>query len=1262
MTTEFGDVHRHPDMPAFLSGGGETAAIIADYAWEKTPLGPIAGWPHYLKNTCSLILRSPVPMVTLWGEEGIMIYNDAYSGFAGGRHPQLFGSHVREGWPEVADFNDHVMKTCLAGKTLAFQDQELTLYRNNGEPEQVWMNLDYSPLLDDSGKPVAVIAIVVETTGKVRAERRLESEGERLRQMFEQAPGFVATLAGPEHVFEIANRACRQLLDNREIIGRPFREALPELVEQGFMDLLDGVWRAGTPYVGRDVRMVLKREGEEDADERFLDFVCQPLFGDNGATSGVFVQGYDVTEQRLAEEALRDSETRFRLVAEDAPVMLWMTNAAGNVVYLNAELRQFWGVRAGESVDIDWNSAVHPADIPLLADYMFQRETNPEPGLIELRLRNHEGRYRLLQCRFLPRFGPGGEFVGMIGVNVDVTEVRALEKRRSALIELTDRFRTLVEPGDIAYAAAEMLGRIMEVSRAGYGTIDPESETITIEKDWNAPGIYSLAGTLQFRDFGTYIEDLKRGETVVISDARLDPRTSETAGALDAIRALSFINMPVRERDDLVAVLYLTNKTEREWLPEEIDFIRDVAERTRVASERRRAEQELKQIAQSLEQQVVERTAELDRIWRNSRDLLVVLQDDGIVRSVNPAWTAALGYSPREVLGESFRSFIWPDDEEKLESTLTEGGQRPYFMDQVLRFRHKAGGARWIDWRITTEGQYLFAYGRDVTAEQEQAQALEQAEDQLRQAQKMESIGQLTGGVAHDFNNLLQVVSGSLQLLTREVASNAKAGEYIERALAGVNRGSKLANQLLAFGRRQALEPKVINIGRFIDGLEELMHRTIGEAIEIRTVRAPDLWNTLIDPSQIENAVLNLAINARDAMNGVGKLTIEIANETIDNGLAARDADLTPGQYVVLSVTDTGMGMAPDVIARAFEPFYSTKPVGKGSGLGLSMVYGFVKQSGGHVKIHSVLGEGTTVRMYLPRSTAEEEDITEQEMGPISGGTETILVAEDDDEVRATVVEMLGQLGYTVLKARDAQSALTVVESGIPIDVLFTDVVMPGPLRSADLARKAKERLPDLAVLFTSGYTENSIVHDGRLDAGVELLSKPYTREALARRIRQVLGNKPAKVMAAAEPAPSTAEEGGVQSLAPSVTEHRVEEAAKTGMLKILVVEDDFLIRLNTMDMLEELGHQIVEAATAEEALEKIREDSFDVLLTDMGLPKMSGTDLAVAVRADLPDIGVIFATGNHHLPAVPGNRPAVLLQKPFDLKDIEGALQAAMA
>ena len=449
----------------------------------------------------------------------------------------------------------------------------------------------------------------------------------------------------------------------------------------------------------------------------------------------------------------------------------------------------------------------------------------------------------------------------------------------------------------------------------------------------------------------------------------------------------------------------------------------------------------------------------------------------------------------------------------------------------------------------TTELGDALARLRHESDEREAAQAA------LRQAQRMESLGQLTGGVAHDFNNLLQVISGNLQLLRREVAGNERAEKRVQSAIGGVARGAKLASQLLAFGRRQPLEPKVLDIGRFIKGMEDMLRRALGEEIELETVIAGGLWNALVDPGQIENAILNLGINARDAMPEGGRLTIAAGNAMLDGEYARLHDDVQPGPYVMVRVTDTGTGIAPELIERVFEPFFSTKPEGKGTGLGLSMVYGFVKQSGGHVKICSEVDQGTTIKLYLPRSRQAEDALADETTAPVLGGSETVLVVEDDDAVRETAVGLLTDLGYRVLKAREAMGAMSVIDSGVPVDLLFTDVVMPGPLRSPELARKARERLPGLAVLFTSGYTENAIMHGGRLDRGVELLSKPYTREALARKIRHVLANKaqqstltdieslPPTRPAGAEPAPRTAA--------------RMGTVAGT----VLLVEDDEFIR-----------------------------------------------------------------------------------------------------
>ncbi len=521
------------------------------------------------------------------------------------------------------------------------------------------------------------------------------------------------------------------------------------------------------------------------------------------------------------------------------------------------------------------------------------------------------------------------------------------------------------------------------------------------------------------------------------------------------------------------------------------------------------------------------------------------------------------------------------------------------------------------------------------------------AERKLAQAQKMETVGKLTGGVAHDFNNLLQVVSGNLQLLQKDIAGNERAEMRVANALAGVSRGSRLASQLLAFGRRQALEPKVVNVTRFVRGMDDMLRRAIGEGIAVETVFGGGLWNTFIDPGQIENALLNLAINARDAMEGQGRLTIELANAHLDDDYARRHDEVIAGQYVMLAVSDTGCGMSEDVVAKVFEPFFSTKAEGKGSGLGLSMVYGFVKQSGGHVNIYSEPGHGTTIRLYLPRAMESEDVEVVHDSGPITGGTETVLVVEDDDEVRATVVEMLGDLGYRVLKAVDAQSALHVVESGIAIDMIFTDVVMPGALKSPELARKARERLPNVAVLFTSGYTENSIVHGGRLDAGVELLSKPYTREALARKVRHVLANQGQRQAAAApravEPLPLPAEE-------PAALRRTV-----------LLVEDDMLIRSATAEVLQEAGHVVVEAASAEEAMAALQTAPIDVLVTDVHLPGSSGIELATRATELRPGVRIVVASGD--IAAVQGALPgAHLLSKPYGARDVLTALHEAPA
>jgi len=392
----------------------------------------------------------------------------------------------------------------------------------------------------------------------------------------------------------------------------------------------------------------------------------------------------------------------------------------------------------------------------------------------------------------------------------------------------------------------------------------------------------------------------------------------------------------------------------------------------------------------------------------------------------------------------------------------------------------------------------------------ERTEELRVKDEALRQSQKMEAVGQLTGGVAHDFNNLLQIIIGNLETLERAVPeTSGRMHRAVQSAMNGARRAASLTRRLLAFSRRQPLDPKPIDVNVLVTGVSELLHRSLGEIVEIETVRAAGLWRVEADANELEAAILNLAVNARDAMPSGGRLTIETANSYIDEAYAAGQAEVTPGQYVSISISDTGEGMAPDTITRAFEPFFTTKPVGRGTGLGLSQVYGFVKQSGGHVKLYSEPGQGTTVRIYLPRWEGDLEATEPQDDAPIPEGEreETILVVEDDDDVRAYSVASLRELGYRVIEAHDGNAALRLIERQPRIDLLFTDVVLPGGLTGAQVAAQARALRPDLKVLFTTGYARNAIVHHGRLDKGVQLLTKPFSFKDLAAKIRDILDN-----------------------------------------------------------------------------------------------------------------------------------------------------------
>jgi len=687
---------------------GEMAGRIRAFDWSRTELGNIDDWPRSLSSSVQLMLASPLPMVMLWGPLGYMIYNDAYSVFAGGRHPYLLGSPVELGWPEVADFNRHVLDTCLAGGTLSYHQKELVLLRD-GVPEDVWLDLYYSPVADDQGGPAGVMAMVVEITDHVISERRRQEA---------------------ENAYRADNERVRLALNAGSLLG--------SFVWDVEADRLSG-------------------------DERFARTFSYP------------------PDQNLADLPAAIAESR-----------------------------------------------IHPDDFNWVEEQVNQSVQTGEP---------YNAEYRILR--------PDGSYLWVLA-----------------------------------------------------------------------------SGCCEFNEQGK----------------------------------------PFRFPGVLIDI-----------------------------HERKIAEESLLKFTRNLEQRVADEVA------------------------------ARLA-----------------------------------------------------------------------------------AEAQLRQSQKLEAIGGLTGGVAHDFNNLLQVIAGNLHLLARHEPDNLNVQRRVSASIAAVERGAKLSSQLLAFARRQPLSPAVCDPLQIFEGLGELLQRALGETIQIDVQVADEAWRVYVDRNQLENAILNLAINARDAMKGEGIIGLGAENIVLDRTFCAGKG-IVAGDYLRVTVTDAGSGMSPQVLAQAFEPFFTTKADGQGTGLGLSMVFGFVKQSGGHIEIASTVGEGTRAQLYFPRSLRPLPNEAPPPGSPQRGGHETILVVEDDEAVRVSVVELLREEGYQVLTASNGDSAMQMLLDGVTVDLIFTDVVMPGLIKSSDLATWAKMQNPAVAVLFTSGHTRDIISRNHQLSPDTHLLGKPYGPQALTQMVRTVL-------------------------------------------------------------------------------------------------------------------------------------------------------------
>jgi PAS domain S-box-containing protein len=911
----------------WLNSGGQAGQIVRDFDWAATSLGPIADWPQSLKTATAILLQSPVPIVLLWGEDGVMIYNNAYSVFAGRRHPQLLGSKVREGWDEIADFNDNVMKVGLAGGTLSYKDQELELVRH-GVPEPVWMDLDYSPVIDESGRPGGVIAIVVETTGKIRAER-----------------------------------------------------------------------------------------------------------------------------------ALRDSEAQFRGFAQAVPNHVWTARSDGTFDWFNERVLEYSATTAPQLTALGWTALVHPDDQEAAAARWQESLPGGDVFEIELRLRRGDGVYCWHLVRALPIRGGDGTILHWVGTNTDI------EGQKAAAAALAHLNATL--EAEVARRTADR-DRMWRLSTDIMLVADFNACITAVNPAWQTLLGYAEADLLG-RDFiGLVHPDDVAGtltEVARLSEERTTLRFENRYRAKDGTyRLLSWTAVP--DADHIHAVG------------------RDITEERAATRER-------------------------DRTWEISPVLKVVVDLAGTIRTVNPSWTRVLGWTRAEAVGRPIAAFMTPEDAERSAERRAQLGAGEVLAEYQAAFLAKDGETRRILWKTVYESGEIYAFGRDITAEYKSAEALRQAEDALRQSQKMEAVGQLTGGIAHDFNNLLTGITGSLDLLTARMAQGrlADVERYLTAAQGAAKRAAALTHRLLAFSRRQTLDPRPTDVNRLVAGITELARRTVGPSISIETVTAVGLWTTLVDPGQLENSLLNLCINARDAMPAGGRITIETANRWIDRNAAATH-DLPPGQYISLCVSDTGTGMTADVIARAFDPFFTTKPIGQGTGLGLSMIYGFARQSGGHVRIYSELGQGAMICIYLPRHHGAAdlaEELPGLAVAPRAADGETVLVVDDEPTVRMLVTETLQDLGYQAIEAVDGPSGLRVLQSDARIDLLVTDIGLPGAMNGRQMADAARVKRPGLNVLFITGFAENAVVGNGHLEPGMHVLTKPFAMEVLARRIKELI-------------------------------------------------------------------------------------------------------------------------------------------------------------
>ncbi|MEE7456029.1 histidine kinase [Methylorubrum populi] len=1090
-------------------GGGVVGELVRGHDWSTTPLGSIGRWPSTVRAIVQALLLSPVPTVAIWGADGILVYNQGYAEICGPRHPEALGGRLLEIWPESRTFNARVIESGLAGQPLSFKEQELELWRH-GRPETVWMDLDYTPILDEAGGPVGMLATVVDITGRVLAGRRLAESEDRFRfldrlaqvtadahdagtlleaatrllgshlglsncayaDMDADGDGFTIrgnwhapdapSILGHYSLADFGQLAVRELNAGRPLVvndnatelapheARTFQDigiaatiCMP-LVKEGRLTALMAIHHAA-PHRWSDAELALLRNVTErswayiervgaeanlrvsearlralvnatsdavyrmgpdwremsrldgrgilaetiEPTERWIDRTIEPedradilgaitdavqrkglfelehrmrradgtvgwtllravpLLDESGETVEWFGTASDVTFRHEAEARLRESEARFRTMADDAPVMTWITDEGGSCIYLNRRWYEFTGQTEADGLGRGWFDAIHPDDRLSAKQAFLAANAERKPFRLEYRLRGRNGIYRWALDAASPRIAADDVFLGYFGSVIDIDERRQAEARLRTLTDVVPAFVWFASPdGHLHFLNdrwCEFTGQTLEAA---------------LPDGW-------------------------------IEAVHPDDRVRTAAVWADAL---------AREVSYDIEVRYRRHDGAYRWYLARAEPLRDAGGRVTAwfgtstdIHDRKLAEDRLRELNETLESRVAERT------------------------------------------------------------------------DELLK-----------------------------------------AEEALRQSQKLEAIGQLTGGVAHDFNNLLTIIRSSVDFLRRPDLPEARKARYLDAVSETVERAAKLTGQLLAFARRQTLDPQVFALDERLRAMADLLDTVTGARIRIVLELPGEPCHVRADLSQFETALVNMAVNARDAMQGEGTLTLRLTCGGTLPSIRRHAGSSRP--FAAVSISDTGLGIAPEVLPRIFEPFFTTKAVGKGTGLGLSQVFGFAKQSGGDVDVESVLGGGSTFTLYLPEVAAERPDRTTADatdFEPPAGTGQRVLVVEDNVQVGTFATQILEDLGYRTTWATNAEEALDRIgPDGSDFDVVFSDVVMPG-MGGIEFARLLRRRLPRLPVVLASGYS-HVLAQEG--PHGFELLRKPYSAEEVSHVLRKVMG------------------------------------------------------------------------------------------------------------------------------------------------------------